>query len=86
MELIQAAQAVERSVPMAALPAPEVCRKLREQAGLSLADASALCGVEKSSVSRWEAGQATPRLHTGLRYRRFVAWLSGLPVNRGVAA
>lgn len=83
--LVETATAVESAVPVVALPEPEACRLLREQAGLSLADASALCGVDKSTVARWEAGQATPRRHTGLRYRRFVAWLADLPVNREVA-
>lgn len=82
---METATAVESAVPVAALPVPEVCRRLREQAGLSMADASALCGVDKSTIGRWEAGQATPRRHTGLRYRRFVAYLTGLPVNRGAA-
>src|SRR5438046_2872809 len=43
--------------PQAELPAPEVRRDLREQAGLSKAQVARTLGVSPSTVTGWEGGR-----------------------------
>jgi DNA-binding transcriptional regulator YiaG len=42
------------------LPAPEVCRFIRQQAGVSLAAVGEACDVGHVSVLRWEQGSLRP--------------------------
>jgi transcriptional regulator with XRE-family HTH domain len=43
-------------------------RRLRQAAGLSLADLAEMIEVEPASLSRWETGQGRPRRESALRW------------------
>jgi transcriptional regulator with XRE-family HTH domain len=55
------------------LPPPDVRRRLREGAGVSLAEIGRACGVTSSAVAFWERGERTP---TGENLRRYVRVLN----------
>jgi DNA-binding transcriptional regulator YiaG len=55
-----------------ALPAPAVCRAIREAARVSQADVAATLGVARETVYRWESGIREPR---GVRLQKYVALL-----------
>lgn len=50
-------------------------REQRIAARLSLAEVGALCGVDQSTVWRWETGKRTPRGPVALRYARVLETL-----------
>jgi DNA-binding transcriptional regulator YiaG len=58
------------------LPRPEVCRSLRETAGLTQADVARAVGCQRASVSRWEAGKRRPRGDLADAYIRVVQRLA----------
>jgi DNA-binding transcriptional regulator YiaG len=43
------------------LPSPEERRRLRESAGVTVAAVAAVVGVSRAAVTRWEAGERSPR-------------------------
>lgn len=43
-------------------------RTIRKQAGLSLADAGSVVGVDQVTVWRWETGRRVPRSEHALKY------------------
>ncbi|MFD5370789.1 helix-turn-helix transcriptional regulator [Streptomyces sp. NPDC127103] len=43
------------------LPAPEICRVVREAAGVSTADVAEALGVSRQTISNWETGRRVPR-------------------------
>ena len=51
-----------------ALPAPELRRLVRERAGISQSHVGTALGVDRASVSRYEAGLRTPRGEVLLGY------------------
>jgi transcriptional regulator with XRE-family HTH domain len=52
-------------------------RQLRLAARLSLADVGRACGVDQSTVYRWETGRRSPRGEAALRYEAFLRALEG---------
>ena len=50
------------------LPEPPIRRLLRERAGLSQYELAAAIGVSRPAVTRWEAGQRSPRGDLAERY------------------
>lgn len=46
----------------------ELARLVRRRANLTQGDIAALLGVDRSAVSRWEAGERTPRVEVLARY------------------
>lgn len=51
-----------------ALAASGGARAIRQQAGLSLSEVAAACGVDQSTVHRWESAKRAPRGEAALRY------------------
>lgn len=51
-----------------ALAADGSARAIRQQAGLSLSEVAAACGVDQSTVHRWESGKRAPRGDAAIRY------------------
>ena len=60
------------------LPDPEMRRLLRLKAGLTQAEIAAAIGVERPTVSRWEAGIRSPR---GAHAEAYAELLRGLAVE-----
>jgi DNA-binding XRE family transcriptional regulator len=58
------------------LPAPEVRRRVRREAGLTLAEVGRLLGVTGSTVSRWERGTMPPEGASRLVYAALLRALS----------
>lgn len=56
-------------------------RELRENAGLTFADAGARCEVDPAAVWRWEHGDTNPRGRNVRVYYRFLADLEILAGN-----
>jgi len=56
----------------ARLPTPATCRRIREEAGVTLREAGAVLGVHPMTVLRWERGDVPPRRENAIRYRRFL--------------
>jgi transcriptional regulator with XRE-family HTH domain len=54
-------------------------RRLREAAGLSLADVARPAGVTAATISRWESGTRTPRAEQALRYAAVLKALQAVP-------
>lgn len=50
------------------LAATGQARRIRRDARLSLSDVGAACGVDQSTVHRWETAQRNPRGPAALRY------------------
>jgi len=50
-------------------------KQLREAARLSLSEVGAYCGVDQSTVWRWENGLRTPRGEPALKYARLLETL-----------
>lgn len=50
------------------LPTPPMRRALREQAGLTQAELAEALGVRRSTISRWETGDRTPRGQDAVGY------------------
>jgi DNA-binding transcriptional regulator YiaG len=55
-----------------ALPAPEVARRIREQAGVSQQRLARELGVTRVCVTRWELGTRRPRGHDAVAYARLL--------------
>ena len=53
-------------------------RAIRESAGLSLSEAEAGSGVERSTIWRWEMGRRRPHGPAALRYLAFLDELTGV--------
>lgn len=51
-----------------ALATSGAARRIRQRANLSLAEVAAACGVDQSTVHRWECGKRSPRGPAALRY------------------
>ena len=47
-------------------------RRVRQAAQLSLAEVGNVCGVDQSTVHRWERGLRSPRGAAGVKYARFI--------------
>lgn len=58
-----------------ALPTPDRCRELRENAGLSQQDIAEAVGVTRQAVGHWESGIRRPR---GTALARYVEALAVL--------
>ena len=50
-------------------------RRIRQQAGLTLAEVAKALGVDESSVSRWEGGSRQPRADVAVRWAQLLAEL-----------
>jgi DNA-binding transcriptional regulator YiaG len=48
-------------VRAARLPSPATCRRIREEAGVSIRDAAQALGVDPLTVIRWELSRTRPR-------------------------
>lgn len=57
-------------------------RKIRKDAGLSLADVGSVIGVDQVTVYRWETGRRTPRTDHALKLD---ALLQALQTSKGGA-
>src|SRR5437588_10546838 len=53
--------AVDDAAPLAFMPSPAECRRLREAAGISAQQASSAVGVTALTVGQWESGVWRPR-------------------------
>ena len=61
---------------MAGLPIGAALREAREAAGLTVAEAAAELGVERTTMYRWEQGTRTPSVMTERVLREAVSrWL-----------
>jgi transcriptional regulator with XRE-family HTH domain len=47
-------------------------KRLREAAGLSIGEVARACGVDQSTVWRWERGSRKPRGARALRYAELI--------------
>lgn len=56
---------------------PTALRALRQAAGLTQPAAGVLCGVDRVTVARWEAGERVPSAAQWAIYRARVALLAG---------
>ena len=67
----------DRVDPLPELPPAQVCRRLRERAGLSQELVGSVCGVAHNVVPRWENGQVNRplALAASRRYRALLAFL-----------
>jgi DNA-binding transcriptional regulator YiaG len=61
-------------------------RLARERARLSRAEVAAACGVDQSTVARWESGARSPRGTSGLKYARLIGRLQELSDSSGAAS
>ena len=61
-------------------------RALRTNARLSLSDVARVCGVDPSTVHRWESGKRTPRGLAAMRYARLVRSLRSCLSAEAVAS
>lgn len=43
------------------LPSPQVCRAVREMAGVTTSDVAQAVGVSRQTISNWETGKRSPR-------------------------
>lgn len=50
-------------------------RRVRQAARISRSEVAAVCGVDQSTVARWENDQRSPRGAAGLKYAQIVAQL-----------
>lgn len=55
---------------------PELARLIRARAGLTQTEMATLIGVDRSAISRWEAGRRTPRAEALTRYAELLDRLS----------
>lgn len=58
-----------RSKALSLLPPPEICRELRERAGVSQIAVAQMCDVHQAAVSRWENGRQPEGEAAYLYYR-----------------
>lgn len=66
---------IERARARKTSPPPDQCRRIREEAGASLAEVGAVVGVSASAVWRWEHGLRHP---AGDNLTRYVSLLEAL--------
>lgn len=69
--MAQAAQLLRLSRIRAAVNSGEA-RRLREAAHLSIGEVARACGVDQSTVWRWERGTRTPRGRQALAYGELI--------------
>jgi DNA-binding transcriptional regulator YiaG len=69
--MAQAAQLLGLARIRAAVNSGEA-RRLREAAHLSIGEVARACGVDQSTVWRWEQGSRTPRGHQALAYGELI--------------
>ncbi|WP_364704891.1 helix-turn-helix domain-containing protein [Streptomyces ossamyceticus] len=62
------AEALAERVRAARLPAPGERAQIRAQAGVTLRDFAQTLGVSQMTMSRWERGEAEPRLQQRVAY------------------
>ncbi|MGJ5831420.1 helix-turn-helix domain-containing protein [Streptomyces ossamyceticus] len=62
------AEALAARVRAARLPEPGERAKIRSQAGVTLRDFAQTLGVSQMTMSRWERGEAEPRLEKRVAY------------------
>jgi len=62
-------QVLADEVRSARLPPPATCRRIREEAGVTLRDVAAALEVEPITVLRWEHGRTKPRRVHAQRWR-----------------
>jgi transcriptional regulator with XRE-family HTH domain len=67
---------LQRLTVVRRLAASGEARRRREAAGISLAELAEHCGVDASSVWRWERGVRRPRGDAALRYGRLLDLLA----------
>lgn len=60
-------------------------RELRISARLSRSEAAEFCGVDQSTIWRWENAQRTPRGAAALRYARLLETLAAQQSGRAEA-
>lgn len=53
--------ALQRAKRRRQIPPPAACRQLRERLGLTQGDVAQALGVDRASISRYEAGARVPR-------------------------
>lgn len=70
---------LERVAAVRALALNGEARTRREAAQLSLSEVASNCGVDTSTVWRWETGQRRPRGEAALRYWRLLDLLDRGP-------
>jgi DNA-binding transcriptional regulator YiaG len=62
--------------PTRPLPSPDECRRIREDAGLSIEEAAAICGVASQTYWRWEHGVNRPRARNGRNFCKVLTALA----------
>jgi DNA-binding transcriptional regulator YiaG len=60
--------------------------RVRKRARLSRSEVAAVCGVDQSTVARWERGQRSPRGDAGLKYARLLIRLRQVSAQYGAAS
>jgi len=65
-----------RLAAVRALAADGSARRIRQAARLSLAEVGNACGVDQSTVYRWETGKRAPRGTPAIRYGALLNALS----------
>ena len=75
MEIAELVARLDRAKPVEELPGPEVCKQLREQAGVTRQLAASVLGVSDSTLALWECGEHAPRLRHERRWRCLVSAL-----------
>ncbi|MGH7685609.1 MAG: helix-turn-helix transcriptional regulator [Candidatus Dormibacteria bacterium] len=66
---------VDETRPLRQLPAPRLCRLIRESAGVTQVRLAREVGCDRMTIARWEAGTRRPRGELGLRYAEVLAAL-----------
>lgn len=74
-------QELERLAEVRRLVSTGEARARRLHAGLSLSEVAATCGVDTSSVWRWETGVRSPRGEGAMRYGRVLDMLAARGVT-----
>lgn len=74
--LAMSIQDLERLARVRELIASGEAKRLRVAADVSLSEVAAACGVDTSSVWRWETGRRSPRGSDALQYARVLAMLA----------
>ncbi|MGW7579235.1 helix-turn-helix domain-containing protein [Streptomyces sp. NPDC054765] len=71
----------------AAMPEPPERRRLRDAAGLKVAQVAAACGVSRQTITNWEEGSSEPQPPGRLKYLRLLEGLARIhPAPAGPSA
>ena len=70
--------AIAKARALRDLPAPQLRRAIRVNAGLSEEDVGGELGVHRATVCRWELGQRSPRGHLLVAYLDLLRKLQSL--------